>query len=211
MNPARRTVLVAAPFALALGSAALGSAAHAADPAAAAPIQALNQAIMASMRAGKASPFPQRFNILAPAVDNAFDLAAVLSASVGPRLATLPPDQQAALADAFRKFTIASYAANFDEDGGEKLEVLPNQRSVGADLVVPTRIVPRTGDPVSIDYVMHQGPKGWRAIDVLLNGSISQNAVKRSDFRSLVTATSAQPLIDSLRRKVSELSGGTLS
>ena len=87
----------------------------------------------------------------------------------------------------------------------------PDQRSVGPDLVVGTRIVPARGEPVSIDYVMRRTPQGWRAIDVLLNGSISQNAVKRSDFRSLVTATSAQPLIDSLRRKVAELSGGTLS
>jgi hypothetical protein len=35
--------------------------------------------------------------------------------------------------------------------------------------------------------------------------------VKRSDFRSLVRADSAEPLIESLQRKVSELSGGALS
>ena len=72
---------------------------------------------------------------------------------------------------------------------GEKLTVLPDQRSVGADLVVPTEIVPAQGEPTRIDYVMRRGAQGWRAVDVLLNGSISQNAVKRSDFRSLVTAT----------------------
>ena len=137
-------------------------------------------------------------------------VAAVLAASVGPRLTSLPADQQAALLDVFRKFTVASYAANFDSFDGERFDVVPDQRAVGSDLVVGTRLVQRTGDPVSIDYVMHQGPQGWRAIDVLLNGSISQNAVKRSDFRSLVS-TSAQPLIDSLRRKVSDLSGGALS
>ena len=38
-----------------------------------------------------------------------------------------------------------------------------------------------------------------------------ENAVKRSDFRSLVTPTSAQGLIDSLQKKVVELSGGALS
>ena len=58
---------------------------------------------------------------------------------------------------------------------------------------------------------MRRGAQGWRAVDVLLNGNISQNAVKRSDFRSLVTATSAQPLIDSLQQKVAELSGGAVS
>ena len=200
-----RRLLLAAPLL------AASLPARAADPEAAAPIAALNQAVLAAMRAGKATPFVQRFNSLAPAVDRAFDLPGVLAASVGPRLASLPAPEQAKLLDVFRKFTIASYAANFDSFGGERLEILPDQRSVGADIVVPTQIVPPGQEPVRIDYVMRRTPQGWRAIDVLLNGSISQNAVKRSDFRSLVTATSAQPLIDSLQRKVAELSGGTLS
>ena len=185
--------------------------AHAADPAASVPVEALNQGVMAAMRAGKNTPFLARFNALAPVIDRAFDLPGVLAASVGPRFATLPADQQANLLDAFRKFTVASYVSNFDVDDGSRIELAGEQRTVGADLVVPTRIVPKSGDPVTLDYVMRRGPQGWRAVDVLLNGSISQNAVKRSDFRSLVTATSAQPLIDSLRRKVSELSGGALS
>ena len=202
----RRAVL-AAPL---LAAPLLAMPARAADPAAATPIQALVQAILGAMRAGRATPFPQRFNMLLPAVDRAFDLQAVLAASVGPRLASLPAGEQAALLDVFRKFTVASYASNFDSFEGERMEVVPDQRSVGSDLVVGTRLVPVRGDTVTIDYVMRQGPQGWKAVDVLLNGSISQNAVKRSDFRSLVT-TSAQPLIESLRRKVAELSGGTMS
>jgi phospholipid transport system substrate-binding protein len=202
----RRRVLLGAGLALMTAPVA-----WAVDASAAAPIEALNRAIAAAMKAGKATPFMQRYGLLAAAVDKAFDLPGVLQASVGPRFTTLPADQQAKLLDVFRKFTIASYASNFDNDDGETLSVLPDQRSVGADLVVPTQITPRSGDAVRIDYVMRKGPHGWQAIDVLLNGSISQNAVKRSDFRSLVTATSAQPLIDSLQRKVGELSGGALS
>jgi phospholipid transport system substrate-binding protein len=184
---------------------------RAADASAAVPIAALNQAIMSAMKAGKATPFMQRYNILLPAVEQAFDLPGILQASVGPRFAALPADQQAKLLDVFRKFTVASYASNFDSDGGEKLAVLPEQRSVGAEVVVETQIVPSSGDAVRIDYVMRKGDSGWKAVDVLLNGSISQNAVKRSDFRSLVTTNSAQPLIESLQRKVGELSGGALS
>lgn len=205
MTMQRRTLLATSLLS------SLAGMAWAANPAAAAPIEALNKAILAGMKAGMKTPFVQRFNALAPAVDQAFDLPGVLLASVGPRFPSLPADQQARLLDVFRKFTVASYASNFDSFAGERLEVLPDQRSVGADVVVPTQIVPAGGDPVRIDYVMRQGPQGWRAIDVLLNGSISQNAVKRSDFRSLVSATSAQPLIDSLQRKVTELSGGALS
>ena len=183
----------------------------AADADAAAPIAALNRGLLAGMHAGKATPFPQRYNTLAPLVEGAFDIPGILQASVGPRWAALPPAQQSQLLDVFRRFTVASYVANFDSFGGEKLEVLPVSRNVGADQVVATQIVPSSGTPTRIDYVMRRTPAGWRAVDVLLNGSISRVAVQRSDFRSLLGSGDAGPLIQSLQRKVADLSGGTLA
>jgi len=190
---------------------ALGPLALAADADAAAPIAALNRGLLAGMHAGKSTPFPQRFNALAPLVEGAFDIPGILQASVGPRWSTLPSAQQMQLLDVFRRFTIASYVANFDSFGGEKLEVLPISRSVGADQVVASQIVPANGAPTRIDYVMRKTPAGWRAVDVLLNGSISRVAVQRSDFRSLLGSSDAGPLIQSLQRKIADLSGGTLA
>lgn len=189
----------------------LGRLALAADPDAAAPISALNRGLLAGMRAGKATPFPQRYNSLAPVVEGAFDIPGILQASVGPRWAALPPAQQTQLLDVFRRFTVASYVANFDSFDGEKLELLPVSRSVGADQVVASQIVPSGGAPTRIDYVMRRTPAGWRAVDVLLNGSISRVAVQRSDFRSLLSSGVAGPLIQSLQRKIADLSGGTLT
>ncbi len=185
--------------------------ATAADPDAAAPIAALNRGLLAGMRAGKAVPFTQRFATLAPLVEGAFDVPGILQASVGPRWAALPPAQQSQLLDVFRRFTVASYVANFDSYGGEKLELLPESRNVGADQVVASQIVPANGTPTRIDYVMRRTPAGWRAVDVLLNGSISRVAVQRSDFRSLLGSGDATPLIQSLQRKIADLSGGALA
>ena len=58
---------------------------------------------------------------------------------------------------------------------------------------------------------MRRGGAGWRVVDIYLNGTISQVAVQRSDFRSLLGQGDAGPLIASLQRKVAELSRGTLS
>ena len=199
----RRAVLLAALLA--------PVAAQAADPDAAAPIVALNAGLIQAMRSGKAAPFPQRFAALGPVVDRAFDIGTILQAVVGPRWAALPPAQQSQLLDVFRRYTVATYVANFDSFGGEKLEVLPDGRSIGADQVVPTQIVPAGGTPTRIDYVMRRGPSGWKAVDIYLNATISQVAVQRSDFRSLLSAGDAGPLIASLQRKIADLSGGTLS
>jgi len=185
--------------------------AQAADSEASAPIAALNAGLIQAMRSGKAAPFPQRFAALAPVVDRAFDLGTTLQAVVGPRWAGLPPAQQSQLLDVFRRYTVATYIANFDSFGGERLEVLPDSRSIGADQVVATQIAPASGTPTRIDYVMRRGTAGWRAVDVYLNSTISQVAVQRSDFRSLLSTGDAGPLIASLQRKIATLSGGTLS
>lgn len=186
-------------------------AAQAADPDAAAPITALDAGLVAAMKAGKATPFQQRYAALLPVVDRAFDMAAILQTVVGPRWAGLPPAQQAQLLDVFRKYTVATYVANFDGYSGERLDTLPDSRSIGADQVVATQIVPSSGTPTRIDYVMRRGPAGWRAVDIYLNGTISQVAVQRSDFRSLIGTGDAGPLIASLQRKVADLSHGTVS
>ncbi len=209
MSLARRALLGALGGGLLLPG--FGRLALAADADAAAPITALNRGLLNAMHAGKATPFPQRYSALAPLVEGAFDIPGILQASVGPRWSALPPAQQSQLLDVFRRFTVASYVANFDNFSGEKLEVLPISRSVGADQVVATQIVPSSGEPTRIDYVMRRTPAGWRAVDVLLNGSISRVAVQRSDFRSLLGSGDAGALIQSLQRKTADLSGGALT
>lgn len=176
---------------------------------AAAPIQSLDQALIGAMKAGKSVPFSQRYATLAPVIERTFDLPAILKASVGLRWASLNQVEQQQLLAAFRKFTVATYAANFNQFGGERIELSQDSRTIGTDQVVGTRIVSGS-ESTPIDYVMHQTADGWRVIDVLLNGSISQVAVNRSDWRALLTS-GAGPLIDSLQRRVATLSGGTIN
>lgn len=198
----RRTAL------LALVSLPVAARAQGAGPSA--PIAVLDNALLNAMKAGKATPFPKRFNMLAPAIEQALDLPQILRASVGLVWADLPASQKTQLAQVFRDYTVANYAANFDSYSGQSFRILPTTRSAGADRIVETEIVPASGTPTRIDYVMRQTAQGWKAVDVLLTGAISRVAVQRSDFRSLLRSGNATALIASLQRKVSSLSGGTL-
>ncbi len=174
------------------------------------PIVALYATLEKLMRAGQATPFPDRFAILAPVIDRVYDLETVLKVSVGLKWPSIDPASRSSLAEVFRAFTIASFVANFDKFEGERFDVLPDLRTVGADQVVQTRIVSASGEPIRLDYVMQPSDGGWRVTDVLLDGTISRVAVQRSDFRALLAHGDAGALIASLRRKVAHLSGGTL-
>ncbi|HET6609345.1 MAG TPA: ABC transporter substrate-binding protein [Rhodopila sp.] len=211
-DPTRRvfltsTALVALPVLSAWAAPGAASGGTALDK----PLLDLYAGLEAAMRAGRATPFTQRFDALAPAVDHAFDLMTILKVSVGLRWDSMDQGTQTRLLTVFRRFIIATYIANFDKYDGERFRVLPNARESGEDRIVKTEIVPQTGDSIRLDYVMRQEQNQWRAVDILLDGSISRVAVQRSDFRKILAGGDADALISSLRRKISDLSDGALS
>jgi phospholipid transport system substrate-binding protein len=175
-------------------------------------IKRLNDALLGAMKTGGQADFGRRFQTLAPAVDQAFDLQAVLAISIGPSWANLSPDQQGRLLAAFRRYTVASYVANFDSYAGQSFTVSPDTRDLGdSRVVVLSRITPVSGNATELDYVMKQSASGWKVVDVLAAGSISRVAVQRSDFRHVLSTGGGDALLASLQRKASDLSGGALA
>jgi phospholipid transport system substrate-binding protein len=203
----RRTAL---RFVLCLTVTAFASAPAAMASEVTGPVEQLHSGLVEVMKTGRAVPFRQRYDRLAPVIGRTFDLQAILRQVVGVRWNSLPPDQQAALEDAFRRYTIASYVANFDDYSGERFEVLPGVSVVGNDRVVQTRLVGRSGQAHVLAYVMRQTGSGWRIVDVLAEGSISRVAAQRSEVRSVLADGGGAALLVSLRRKTAELSGDIL-
>jgi phospholipid transport system substrate-binding protein len=203
----RRRRLLAAAAALVLASALPG---HAAESVATQPIQQLIDGLLRIMKAGSAVPFQQRFETLAPIIEQTFDLGTILEESVGPHWMSLSPADKDMLLQAFRRYTIASYVNSFDQYDGQRFVVKPETRPVGANQqVVQTQIVPRKGQGHELDYVMSQGKDDiWRVVDVLADGAVSRVAVQRSDFRRLITRGGPQALANSLLSKTANLSNG---
>jgi len=205
--PDRRTVL---RLALYLTAVLLGPVSPSIASEMTAPIEQLHTGLIEIMKAGRVAPFRQRYDKIAPVIGRTFDLEALVRQVVGSRWAALPPDQQGALGDAFRRYTVASYVSNFDDYSGERFEVLPGVVAVGDDRIVKTQIVTASGQAHVLAYVMRRSGGGWRVVDVLVEGSISRVAAQRSEIRSVLSDGGGFGLLVSLRRKTAELSGGIL-
>jgi phospholipid transport system substrate-binding protein len=197
-------------LALYMIGAVLGAPATAATSETTAPVEQLHAGLIEIMKAGKSVNFRQRYDRIAPVIGRTFDLEAIVRQVIGLRWASLPTEQQTALTDAFRRYTIASYVANFDGYSGERFELLPTITAVGNDRVVQTRIVSASGQAHVLAYVMRQTAGGWRVVDVLADGAVSRVAAQRSEVRSLLADGGGARLLVSLRRKTAELSGGIL-
>jgi len=175
-----------------------------------AAIQRLYAALLAAMKAGARTPFMQRYNALVGPVTQALDLPYILQTAVGPAWSALPAAQKSSLENAFQNYTVATYVSQFDSYAGEQFQVLPGLRALpNGSQVLQTRIIGSGGTPHEIDYVMRQAGSAWKAIDVLLDGSISRVAVLRSDFRRLFSRGGPTELANYLQQKATALSGAT--
>jgi len=157
--------------------------------------------LLSNMRDGRILGESGRLARLAPVVDRTFDIPTMTRLAIGPPWASLTPAQQQQLIAAFDHYVAATYADQFDTYSGEQLQVT-GERPHGADIIVETRIVKPKGDVTRLDYLMRQDQGSGRISDVYLDSSISQLAVHRSDFHSILQREGVDGLVMALNRKV---------
>src|SRR5207244_6715064 len=102
-----------------------------------------------------------------PVIHRLFDIPFMARLAVGASWAALSPTQQQQLTAAFGRYLSATYADRFDSYSGQQLEVT-GRRPSGLGVIVRTRIIKASGEPVSIDYLMRQNDGGWQISDVYL-------------------------------------------
>lgn len=170
-------------------------AAPAADPQES--VRAFYGVLLSNMREGRILGESGRYARLAPIVDRTFDIPSMTRLAVGPAWASLAPAQQQQLIAAFAHYVAATYADQFDTFSGEQLQVA-GERPNGSDLMVETKIIKSNGEATRLDYLMRQG----RISDVYLDGTISQVAVHRSEFHSILQREGVEGLVAALNRKV---------
>jgi phospholipid transport system substrate-binding protein len=145
-----------------------------------------------------------RFQKLEPIVLGLFDVPYMARLSIGPSWAKLSIDQKRRAAQAYGRYLTALYATRFDSYSGERFEVLGEQQ-IKHGTMVKTRIVKSNGEPVSINFVLHDNDIAWQARDVYLDSAISEVATRRSEFSAILRTSGIDALIASLNKKADDL------
>jgi phospholipid transport system substrate-binding protein len=145
-----------------------------------------------------------RYQKLEPIVLRMFDVPYMARLSIGPSWAKLATDQKRRATQAYGRYLTALYATRFDGYSGERFEVLGEQQIKHATMI-KTRIVKSNGEPVSINFVMHDNDIAWQARDVYLDSAISEIATRRSEFSAVLRTSGIDALIASLNKKADDL------
>ncbi len=163
-------------------------------------VRTLYSVLLGNMQQGRVLGESGRYSRLAPVIDRTFDIPLMTRLAVGPAWETLPPTEQRRLQAAFAHYVTATYADQFDSYSGQQLQVT-GERPTGRDIIVQTKIVKSNGETTRLDYLMRQDQGSWQIGDVYLDGTISQLAVHRSEFHSILQREGVDGLVMALNRK----------
>ncbi|MBI3446549.1 MAG: ABC transporter substrate-binding protein [Magnetospirillum sp.] len=164
-------------------------------------VRSFNETLIDVMKNGPKLGFKGRVDKLRPSVGATYDMASMTKSTLGTAASKLTPEEAAKLADTYSAFSVATYAAQFDEWDGERFEVGEPRAAAAGSTIVPSWIVPKAGDATQIDYVMRQDQGQWKVIDVLFDGTVSQVAVRRSEFVSIFRARGFTGLIETIEKQ----------
>ena len=164
-------------------------------------VRSFYDTLLTTMKAGALLGESGRYARLAPVIDRLFDVPAMARLAVGLSWETLSATQQQQVIVAFAHYITATYADRFDKYSGEQLQVIGEQ-PYGTQVIVQTKIVKVTDEPVTLNYRMRANRGSWQIADVYLDGTISQLATQRSEFHSILQREGVSGLITALDRKV---------
>ncbi|MFW5833978.1 MAG: ABC transporter substrate-binding protein [Pseudomonadota bacterium] len=168
--------------------------------AAAAVVSAFHEGLLDVMRNADTLGFAGRVEVLTPLVSRTFDHATMTRVACGQAWQTIDAPLRDRLIEAFRTYSVASYAANFDDYSGQSFETLGIEPARGGRVRVEARLVRAAGrgEPVAFDYTLREADLGWQAIDVVVDDRLSELARRRAEFTALLERGGPSELLAAL-------------
>jgi phospholipid transport system substrate-binding protein len=164
-------------------------------------VKRLHESLTEAMREGSRLGYKGRLELLTPSVTRTHDLDFIARTTLGNLWSKLSPDQQITFTDTFRQLSISSYADWFKSHEGEAFEFVDQQAMPREQVLVRSRIVKGKDEVARLDYVLRETKDGWRIINIMANG-VSDLALKRVEYRSILERDGFPALIDMLKKKI---------
>ncbi len=192
-------VLVSVPFA---GQARAEDAVAVAEPAAAAgapaQIERFNATLLEIMKGGAQLGYQGRYAKVEPAVRTTFDVPFMAAKSVGTTWSKLDAEQRKRWIETFEGYMVSNFADRFDDYSGQTLEVVGEKPASHDTRVVLTQIHRPGDDSVELNYRMRETESGWRVVDIYSGGSVSEIALRRSEYGAVLKQGGIDKLIASV-------------
>ena len=185
--------------------AAGSEAAQPTEPAPEQTIEFFHAGLLDIMKHAKELGFEGRTDRLTPLMERCFDLDFMASKTVGRHWNKLSDEDKLRWTTIFARFTTANYAGRFTGYTGEQFVTLGIEDAPRDTRMVMTKIIIPKEDDVELNYRMAKIDGVWKIVDVFLNGTVSELALRRSEYSSALKRNGFEQLVTSVETQIAKL------
>ena len=153
----------------------------------------------------------ERYDLLAQHVERSFNLPFMLQETAGSRWRGANEEERAKLVAAFTRISIGTFLFRFRDYEGESFKIVGEGEGSEDTRLVYTEFV-RPGRPtIPVTYVTRQFGPSWRIVDLLIGGSMSELAMRRSEYAYILRQSGVAGLIAKLNERADQILVGMSS
>jgi len=186
----------------------LSAVAGAADSGPTAVVNRFDDTLLSVLKDGESLGYEGRVKRLQPVMQEVFALDYMAEKALGRHWNDLSDADRARWRELFGEFTVANYAANFDRFTGQRFDMLGEEASTSGTVLVKTKVISPGTEDVPLTYRLQQIGGTWKIIDVFLKGTVSELALRRSDYSSALERDGFAALTSVVRAKIADLAAG---
>jgi phospholipid transport system substrate-binding protein len=172
-------------------------------------IDSLHEKLLDVMKNAVELGYEGREAKLEPVIPEHYDVAFMAEKSVGRHWKSASESERERFLEAFQRFMVANYAGQFDGYSGQSFETRGEEPARMDTILVRSRLIDPGDEDVELNYRMRQVNGSWKIIDVYLDGTVSELALRRSEFSGIVKREDFDALIAAIDERIAKLAAGT--
>ena len=138
-------------------------------------------------------------------ISNTYNIERMLALIIGDVWKTSISKDQMALKKVFEEYIAKNYILRFKKIKSLEFGKLEINQAGKNYRIAKTKLIINSKDVVPLNYLLDQTNNSWKIFDVLIDGSISEIATKKSEFKSFTNQDDLKPLLEALQKKNSTL------
>lgn len=168
-------------------------------------VNSLQESLLGVMKNAESLGIAGRYDQLLPSLRQAFYFERMIRFASGSSWRTATPEQREKLVDAFTRLSVSNYASQFNGYSGEVFEILGQREGPRGSVLVDTQIVRAADSPIAITYVLIKTDDQWRIVDLVLDEKVSEMAIRRSEYNSILRDGGPDKLAATLNEQADKL------
>ena len=172
-----------------------------------ATITTLQQGLIEAAASG--GTIEERYRVLEPLITATHDLPYIAEFALRRQWSGLTESDRQRFVSAFERLSVMTYAARFQTVGRETFHPIEEGKSSDSSgrAQVTTAVARADMPDVSLEYLLHESPEGWRIINIVADG-VSDLALKRAEYQRLFASGGIDALVAELEAQTERLVRG---